>query len=266
MDKMLVAIFDSGSKAYEGARILQELDADGSLTLFAFAVIEKDAGGTVTIEQSAEEGPVATAAGFLAGGLIGGVAGPAGVAVGGAAGSLAGTLYDIAQLGVSEDFLAEVGRSLQPGKSAVVAEVEEEWVTPADSRLEAAGALVLRRARGELVHAHIDRDIAALEAEIADLRAESRNASGAARARLQSNIAAGNAQLQALQERAKAASDAARSELDAKLKRLEQRAGEVQGDAKAKLEARIARLRSDSKQRLDKLHQAWERAKQALAA
>jgi hypothetical protein len=41
MDKMLVAVFDSETKAYEGSRILRELDEEGSLTLYAVAVTRK---------------------------------------------------------------------------------------------------------------------------------------------------------------------------------------------------------------------------------
>ncbi len=45
MDKMLIATFDEEKKAYEGSRILKDLDAEGSLTVYATAVIGKDASG-----------------------------------------------------------------------------------------------------------------------------------------------------------------------------------------------------------------------------
>jgi hypothetical protein len=48
-------------------------------------------------------------------------------------------LYDLAHLGVGEDFLYEVEKSLLPGKAAVVAEVWEEWTLPVDTRMEALG-------------------------------------------------------------------------------------------------------------------------------
>ena len=265
MDKMLVAVFDSETKAYEGSRILKELDAEGSLTLYAAAVIAKDGKGTVTLKQSADEGPVGTAVGLLTGSLIGVLGGPVGVAMGAAAGTLGGALYDSAKLGVGEDFLSEVAQNLQPGKTAVVAEVWEEWVMPVDSRMEAAGGVVFRRVRGEVVDAQINRDVAALKAEVAGLKAEHQKTSGAAEGQLQTTIDAAKAKLLAIQERAKAASDAAEKETAAKIKYLQEHVAKAQGDAKAKLEARIAQVRSESKQRIDKLHQAWELTKQALA-
>ena len=39
------------------------------------------------------------------------------------------------EAGVDADFLDEVSVALTPGKSAVVAEVDEAWVAPVDTRL-----------------------------------------------------------------------------------------------------------------------------------
>ena len=52
MEKMLVVVFDNEAKAYEGARTLNQLDAEGSITIHAEAVIKKDANGTVSVIQS----------------------------------------------------------------------------------------------------------------------------------------------------------------------------------------------------------------------
>jgi uncharacterized membrane protein len=53
MDKMLVVVFDSEIKAYEGSRALQELQNEGSINLYAKAVIARDASGKVTVKQRA---------------------------------------------------------------------------------------------------------------------------------------------------------------------------------------------------------------------
>ena len=45
MDKILVVIFDSESKAYEGSKALQELQHEGSINLYSKAVIARDASG-----------------------------------------------------------------------------------------------------------------------------------------------------------------------------------------------------------------------------
>ncbi len=266
MDKMIVVVFDSESKAYEGAKALRELNAEGSIILWAMGVITKDAGGKVIVKEEAEKGPLGTAVGLATGTLIGVFGGPVGIAIGAYAGTLGGVLYDSASAGVGEDFLAEVGKRLQPGKTAVVAEIEEEWVTPVDTRMEALGGVVSRRLLKDVRDELIKRDTEALEAEIAQLKAEYAQATEKAKVKLQAKIDADKARLQAMQDRAKTAFETSRKEMDAKIKSLQEQANKAKGDAKAKFEARIAEVRSDYGRRAEKLKQAWELTKQALAA
>jgi len=263
-NKMIVVVFDEEKKAYEGSRALKDLHAEGSITLYASAVMAKDAGGKVAIKQEADEGALGTGIGLVTGSLIGLLGGPVGVAIGASVGTFGGLLYDVAKAGVGGDFLDEVGRHLQPGKVAVVAEVQEEWVTPLDTRMEAVGGVVFRRAREEVVDAQLERDAAAYEAELAALKAENAQARKEAKAKLQAKINAVKAKLQATQDRAKAAAEATRREMEAKVKALKEQVGKAQGDAKAKLEARIAEVQADYERRSGKLHQAWELTKEAL--
>jgi len=266
MDKMLVAVFENESKAYEGSRILKQLDAEGSIAIYATAVVAKDSNGQVTVKQEADQGPIGTAVGLFAGSLVGFFGGPVGLALAAGAGTIGGAMYDLAQVGVGDDFLDEVGQSLQPGKFAVVAEVWEEWVTPVDTRVEAAGGTVLRRAREEVVDARIERDTAALKAEVAGLKAEHAQATRERRARLEARIEVVKGKIRATQDRAKAAFAAAMQESEAKIKALEAKLSKAGGDAKARLEARIDQARAEQKRHNEKLHQAWDHAKQAMGA
>jgi uncharacterized membrane protein len=264
-DKMIVVIFDNEKKAYEGSKALRDLHAEGSITVYASAVIAKDADGKVTVKQAADQGPLGTGVGLVTGSLIGLLGGPVGVALGAYVGTVGGLLYDLAKVGVGNDFLDEVGKQLKPGKVAVVAEVWEEWVMPVDTRMEAAGGVVFRRARGEVLDYQIERDATALRAEFADLKAEYARADKEAKAKLQVKINTAKAKLQAAQDRAKAAFEATKQEMDAKIKSLKEQAAKAQADKKAKLEARIAEVQSEYTRRTDKLRQAWELTKEALA-
>ena len=82
MEKMLVAVFDNESKAYEGSRALAQLDADGSIAVHAQAVIKKNPDGTATVKELNDEFPVGSVAGTTVGSLIGLLEGPVGLAVG----------------------------------------------------------------------------------------------------------------------------------------------------------------------------------------
>src|SRR5262249_61756464 len=86
MDKMIVVVFDTETKAYQGSRALAELHREGSLAVYSAAVIAKDAAGRVSTRQGTDQGPVATALGMATGALIGALGGPAGCAPGPATG------------------------------------------------------------------------------------------------------------------------------------------------------------------------------------
>ena len=264
-DKMIVVIFDNEKQAYEGFKALKDLQAEGSITLYASAVIAKDADGKLTVEETAERGPVGTGVGLVTGSLIGLLGGPVGAALGAYAGSLGGVLYDLAKAGVGADFLAEVEQELKPRKVAVVAEIWEEWVMPVDTRMEAAGGVVFRRAREEVLDDQLERDAAADKAEVAELKAERARAGKEAKAKLQAKITAAKAKLRATRDRAKAASEATKREMEGKVKSLKAQLAKAQGDAKAKVRAHIAEVQSEHKRRAAKLHQAWELTKEALA-
>jgi uncharacterized membrane protein len=281
MSKMIVVVFDSERQAYEGTRVLKELHAEGNITVYGEAVVVKDAGGNVTIKQAADQGPTGTAVGMLTGalvGLIGGpigvaVAGPAamaagaamGVAVGSAAGTLGGATYDLVNLGVGEDFLDEAAITLAPGKAAVVAEIQEEWVTPLDTRMEAVGGTVFRRTRGEFVDAQVARDVAALEADLDALDAEMTQATGEAKAKLQARIDATRAKLHQAQQRARAKAEAVQLEREAKMAALKAQASGATAERRAQIEKRSEEIQAEYEERTAKLEQAGRLTKEALA-
>lgn len=264
-DKMIVTVFDNEKKAYEGAKVLKELHNEGSITLYASAVIAKNTRGKVSVKQVNDQGPVGTGVGLATGTLIGLLGGPVGVAIGAGVGTFGGMIYDFAKVGVGEDFLGEVAQHLQRGKVAVVAEVGEQWVMPLDTRMEAAGGVVIRRMREEVLDSQLERDAAVLKAEIAELKAEHARAHRDSKAKLEAKISAARAKLQATHDRAEAAAEATEQEMEAKVKALKEQIAKANGDAKAKLAARIAEVRADYKRRGKKLHQAWELTKEALA-
>ena len=43
MDRMLVVVFDNESKAYEGKKALLQLDGEGSMGVYGYAVLAKNA-------------------------------------------------------------------------------------------------------------------------------------------------------------------------------------------------------------------------------
>ena len=216
MNKMLVSIFDSEAAADAGLQALHKLHAGGDITLYATGVLVKDANGKVTVKKSMDPGPVGTSVGLAVGGLIGLLGGPVTMAVGALTGAVAGAVRDLWVAGVGLDFVEETERLLKPGKVALVAEVEEEWVMPIDSALEAAGGHVFRHTRTEVAEVQFDQDIAALKSEIKELEAEASHASGAAKTILQAKLTTAKASLDAAVHRAKQRVEMLKQEADAK--------------------------------------------------
>jgi len=264
MDKMVVVVFDTEPKAYEGMQALTELHREGSLTVYSDAVIAKNADGKVAVRQSASMGPVGALLGGATGTLIGLLGGPTGAATGMFAGGLGGAAYDVANLGVGADFVDEVSKRLKPAKAAVVAEIEEQWIVPLDDRMDKLGGAIYRRSRSDVVSFQDERDSAALQQEMDQMQEELAQAKGAAKERLKSTIASTQAALKAAQERGKARIDAVNKTIDTKIQALQDQASKSTGETKARLERQISEFKSDRDARMTKLHQAWQMTKEAL--
>ena len=249
MDKMLVVVFPSEKSAYEARNALSALDQEGSIALYAAAVIAKDQAGHASVKQEGDRGPLGTTVGLLTGTLIGLLGGPPGAAVGAAAGAYGGGVFDLLRMGIGSDYLDDVTASLAPGKVAVIAEINEDWVTPLDSRMETLGGEVFRRTRTEVVDAQLAAEQAALEEEIAEMKREAAKSTGEMKAKMQKRIDAATARLHGLKSRAKASHEEEKRHLDAKLKALQDRTGKAKGDAKAALQRGA-----------EKLKKAWERS------
>lgn len=253
MERMLVVVFSDESKSYEGSRVLNLLDAEGSITVHAESVVSKNADGTATVKQADGEFPIRTVEGTMLGSLIGLLGGPAGFGIGAAAGTMAGNIGDLYAAGVDEDFLNDVSAALEPGKCAVVADVSEEWVTPVDTRMEALGGAVFRTAKKNVQDDQRTRDVAALREEVEQLKAEHARARADDKAKLQAKIDNLNAKLRHKLEQAKQRLEQIKSETDAKVQALQKKAAKAQGDAKAAMDARVAGIRDEYEQAASKL-------------
>jgi uncharacterized membrane protein len=264
MDKFVVAILPDETAAYEATRAIKELDAERTLTLYGMAVIAKDRSGKVSVKQSADQGPLGTAVGGLTGGMIGLLGGPVGVAIGAGGGLLIGSMVDMSHLGVSTSFVETVSQELTPGKAALVAEVEEEWITPLDTRMEAIGGVVVREPRADFEYLQYQEEVRALRDELGELRAEYKHAKEKNRAKVKSRIDQTQKKLENASARAEAWMDSRRKEAEAKIQALEARAAKANAEVKAKNEKRAAEIRADYQRRSALLHQASAMAKEAL--
>lgn len=265
-NKILVSVFDSERTAFEGLTALKDLHRDGDITLYASTVIAKDSAGTVVVRQAADRGPIGTLVGMVTGGLVGLLGGPVGVAVGAYVGSFGGLVYDLFNAGVSLDFVDEVGTSLTPGKAAVIADVDEMWVTPIDTRLGALGGTTFRRLPGEVVDAELIRETDAARMGLEQLQAELRETSGEAKANAERAIDAQRRKLQALADRVDKALAQEKAEFEARLATLREQQGKARESQRQRIDARMNELKASHQARKTKLEEARRLAKASVEA
>jgi chromosome segregation ATPase len=173
--------------------------------------------------------------------------------VGATTGTVLGGLRDLSVAGVDADFLDEASAKLTSGKSAVVANISEEWVTPLDARMEALGGSVLRTARSDVEVEQRTRDVEALKADIARLETEMAVARGERKAKLQAKIDTQKEKLQKKREQAAQRAEQIKKEGEAKAQALEKKAAKARGDAKAAMSAQVAQIREAHQQTVTKL-------------
>lgn len=231
MDRMLVVVFDNENKAYEGKNALQQLDDEGSISVYGYAVLAKNADGTATVKQGDDVGPIGTLLGTPLGSLIGVLGGPAGMAFGAAAGMAAGSTFDLTNVQVGSDFIDDVQKVLSPKKVALIAEIEEDWTTPVDTRMEAIGGTVFRRALSEVRQTTNQEDISAMKADLAQMKAEHAKAQADRKAKLQDKINQLDSKVQAQFQRAKERREAAQHQVQEKARILKAKADAVRAKA-----------------------------------
>jgi uncharacterized membrane protein len=231
MDRMLVVIFDNESKAYEGKKALLQLDGEGSIGVDCYAVIAKNADGSASVRQGDDVGPIGSLVGTSLGSLIGVLAGPAGLAVGASAGFLAGGAFDVNNAGIGSDFIDDVSKVLSPTRVAVIAEIDEDWTTPVDTRMEALGGTVFRRGLSEVKEQIHDENVAAMKSDLAQLKAEHAKAQADRKAKLQEKINQLDSKVQAQLQNAKDRRDASQRRAQAKVQALKAKASEIKAKA-----------------------------------
>jgi uncharacterized membrane protein len=256
MNKMLIAVFETETKAYEGLSALKSLHDNGDITLYATAVIHKDQNGQIQVKESADEGPIGTGVGLLTGSLIGLLGGPVGLAIGALTGTVAGMIYDVNADDINTTFADDVASALTNGKTAVLCELDETWTVPVDTKIQALDGVVFRRFRYEVEDDQINREAESISTEYKQLKEELKEAREADKAKI-------NASIEKLKNKAKTSSDLlikkmndSKSQFEAKVNAIKDQMRKAGDRRKAKLQKRIDSLTEEYQARIAKLKQA----------
>ena len=226
-----MVVFDNETKAYEGKKALLQLDGEGSLSVYAYAVLAKHADGTATVKQGDDSGPVGTLLGTSFGSLIGLLGGPVGLAIGAVSGLAVGGAADLNNARIGEDFIDDVTKTLLPNRVAVVAEIDEDWTTPLDTRMEAIGGSVFRRTLSDVKQTIHEENVAAMKADLAQMKAEHAKAHADRKAKLQEKINQLDSKIQAQLQKARDRRETLEREAQAKVQVLKTKAAAAKANA-----------------------------------
>jgi uncharacterized membrane protein/polyhydroxyalkanoate synthesis regulator phasin len=264
MNKMLIAVFETETKAYEGLSALKGLHENGDITLYASAVIKKDQNGEIQVKESADQGPIGTGVGLLTGSLIGLLGGPIGLAIGAFTGTMAGALYDVDVDDTNYTFVDDVSAALGNGKTAIVCEIDETWTIPVDTKLQALDGLVFRRLRYEVEEDQLNREAESISNEYKQLKEEFKEARDADKAKINASIEKLKNKAKAVSDQLKKKMDNSKSQFDAKVNAIKDQAKNASDRRKAKLQKRIDALTEEYKTRTAKLKQAAKLVNEAF--
>jgi 23S rRNA pseudoU1915 N3-methylase RlmH len=184
-----------------------------------------------------------------------------------------GAALDLTEAGVERDFVDDMGARLAPGKAAVIAEIDEYWQVPLDTRMEALGGNLLRQTRTQIEDAYAERAVEAAQRELAGLETErlaQANTAQTEKARrqaekLQAKIDAAQRRLRVKEDELAAKARAVRDEGNKKIAMLEAQKATAAAGSKAVLDNRLADLRGEYEDRTTRLQEALQRRKAADA-
>jgi uncharacterized membrane protein len=255
MGALLVLVFANEIGAAAGTHAIQALHAEGALTLYAAAVISRQAQGSgVTVREPVAEGggAAAPAVGAAVGTLVSLLGGPITAAARTVPSALLRGMRDLDEQGVDAGFLEQVLASLRPGGEAVIAEAEEDRQPVLEARIAALAGHVHRyRLAGSLAEERLMHKIMALRSDLAGLRTErsSSEQAPAAKAVRQSRVA----ELRTALKQAEAIAAGLRREGAVKVEVLRAQAAQLEGKARIAVEHRAARVRARMEARAARL-------------
>jgi uncharacterized membrane protein len=156
---VIAVSFEDDGNAYKALTLLGELGSQHRIDVQEAVVVARGEDGQVVVKDRLESPSLAgTATGGLLGLLIGIIGGPLGVLVGGTYGLLVGSLFDIYDADAADSALGSISSSVKVGHMALLAVVDEPSTEIVDAAMSDIGGTVARRPLAE-----VEAEIAAAE-------------------------------------------------------------------------------------------------------
>ena len=156
--QLVVAVFAEEDAADRALGDLKQAQKARIVQIDSAAVVRRLEDGTLQIKEESDPGGRRGAlAGGVMGAVIGLLGGPGGAIVAGAAGAvIGGVTARVIDTGIPDNDLRLIAQSLLPGDSAVVAIVDDPWMSQAQRLLVESGARVLTGTLTRVIAAQLE--------------------------------------------------------------------------------------------------------------
>jgi uncharacterized membrane protein len=159
MSTLIAVAYPDAATAERVRAELVQATKEHLLQLEDAVIVEHDAGGKVKLRQAMSTTGTGAAGGAVWGGLIGllFLAPFLGMAIGAASGALGGKMADV---GVNDNFMKELGAKLQPGTAALIVLGSTEARDKVIDRVKSYGGDVLQTSLSEDAEQHLREALA----------------------------------------------------------------------------------------------------------
>jgi uncharacterized membrane protein len=145
--ELVVAAFTDEGGAGKALKQLKEAQKDRLVGIRDAAVLHRDEQNKLHISETGDmSGGKGAAIGGVIGAAVGLITGPGALITGAAGAAIGGLAAKLRDSGFPDERLREIGASLKPGTSALVAVIEHTWVLQVEQDLREFGAQVVTEA------------------------------------------------------------------------------------------------------------------------
>ena len=267
MADIIVVSFKEETKAIKALHKIKELDIYGDITLYEYMMIRKKNDNEYDILQDDTSDEIwRTLTGAAVGGLVGALAGPVGLVIGLYSGGVIGAVADIAHYDFDDDFVKKINNKMDPGTTAIVAEVKEDSTVFIDEYLKPFNVEIIRTDADLEYDDFIDEHIEELEDKIESERKKLKNATTEETTKIKAKIAdlkkKRKAKLAVLEAKRKSRVQEIKNKTEARLAKLKSRLNLIENKVETTItKARTSRMRKKIKKqeaRLNKLQHQLE--------
>jgi uncharacterized membrane protein len=147
--QVVLAAFHDEDGAEAALRQLVVAQMDHLIKIENVAVLRCDQQGKLSIKEPTDRGFAEGAViGAVVGALVGVLFGPLVLATAAGGAALGGLVAQLHDSGFDDNRLRELGKSLQPGTSAILAVIDHVWVAELEAELRKAGAEIATQQLG----------------------------------------------------------------------------------------------------------------------